>query len=87
MGSQAKMSIRIPSTAKSAGEGDGVLGHSHSCSSKGQCLCSPTTHPGSFRCRLHRSNSLPWSRQSKSTAASADASNTSDLSPKSVESA
>ena len=21
-----------------------------------QCLCSPTTHEGSFRCRLHRSN-------------------------------
>nr|CAB3487556.1 unnamed protein product [Digitaria exilis] len=19
-----------------------------------QCICSPTTHPGSFRCRLHR---------------------------------
>ncbi|KAE8719307.1 Phototropic-responsive NPH3 family protein [Hibiscus syriacus] len=22
------------------------------------CLCSPTTHPGSFRCRLHRAPSL-----------------------------
>ncbi|KAL2342516.1 hypothetical protein Fmac_003801 [Flemingia macrophylla] len=22
---------------------------------KGQCLCSPTTHEGSFRCRFHRS--------------------------------
>ncbi|KAM3700122.1 hypothetical protein ACB098_05G074100 [Castanea mollissima] len=21
------------------------------------CLCSPTTHPGSFRCSLHRSSS------------------------------
>ncbi|KAG0532039.1 hypothetical protein BDA96_04G073500 [Sorghum bicolor] len=21
------------------------------------CLCAPTTHPGSFRCRLHRSSS------------------------------
>ncbi|PSS13613.1 Notch 3 intracellular domain like [Actinidia chinensis var. chinensis] len=21
---------------------------------KSNCLCSPTTHPGSFRCRLHR---------------------------------
>ncbi|KAH7330792.1 hypothetical protein KP509_20G002200 [Ceratopteris richardii] len=21
------------------------------------CLCSPTSHPGSFRCRLHRSSS------------------------------
>ncbi|KAJ4828776.1 hypothetical protein Tsubulata_023753 [Turnera subulata] len=24
-------------------------------SGKMSCLCSPTTHPGSFRCRLHRS--------------------------------
>ncbi|PIA28965.1 hypothetical protein AQUCO_06400023v1 [Aquilegia coerulea] len=23
--------------------------------SKHTCLCAPTTHPGSFRCRLHRS--------------------------------
>ncbi|KAJ7943704.1 serine-rich protein-related [Quillaja saponaria] len=27
-------------------------------SAKSNCLCSPTTHPGSFRCRLHRSPSL-----------------------------
>ncbi|KAL5759940.1 hypothetical protein ACOSP7_018443 [Xanthoceras sorbifolium] len=26
--------------------------------SKSNCLCSPTTHAGSFRCRLHRSPSL-----------------------------
>ncbi|KAK7317669.1 hypothetical protein RJT34_02094 [Clitoria ternatea] len=25
---------------------------------KTNCLCSPTTHAGSFRCRLHRSPSL-----------------------------
>jgi hypothetical protein len=25
---------------------------------KTNCLCSPTTHPGSFRCRLHRTPSL-----------------------------
>ncbi|CAK8561879.1 unnamed protein product [Lathyrus sativus] len=25
---------------------------------KTSCLCSPTTHPGSFRCRLHRTPSL-----------------------------
>ncbi|CAJ2636250.1 unnamed protein product [Trifolium pratense] len=25
---------------------------------KNNCLCSPTTHPGSFRCRLHRIPSL-----------------------------
>ncbi|KAH7435644.1 hypothetical protein KP509_06G073300 [Ceratopteris richardii] len=27
------------------------------CNSK-VCLCAPTTHPGSFRCRLHRSSSF-----------------------------
>ncbi|GMN50511.1 hypothetical protein TIFTF001_019680 [Ficus carica] len=51
-------------------------------SPKGQyCLCSPTSHPGSFRCRFHRSqasmkrsNSMP---ANKSVAS---------LSPKSVES-
>ncbi|KAI9386590.1 hypothetical protein POPTR_010G046700v4 [Populus trichocarpa] len=26
--------------------------------SKSNCLCSPTSHAGSFRCRLHRSPSL-----------------------------
>ncbi|KAL8237602.1 hypothetical protein R6Q59_018683 [Mikania micrantha] len=26
--------------------------------SKPNCLCSPTTHAGSFRCRYHRTNSL-----------------------------
>ncbi|KAM1518206.1 hypothetical protein ACFX13_021595 [Malus domestica] len=25
---------------------------------KNNCLCSPTTHEGSFRCRLHRAPSL-----------------------------
>ncbi|BAT80571.1 hypothetical protein LR48_Vigan07g009800 [Vigna angularis] len=25
-----------------------------SCSEKRDCLCSPTTHAGSFRCRHHR---------------------------------
>ncbi|CAI0463687.1 unnamed protein product [Linum tenue] len=32
---------------------------SSSCSSKNSaaCLCSPTSHAGSFRCRLHRSPS------------------------------
>nr|KYP61610.1 hypothetical protein KK1_016106 [Cajanus cajan] len=28
---------------------------------KGQCLCSPTTHEGSFRCRFHRSSVTPSS--------------------------
>ncbi|KAM1090096.1 hypothetical protein ACFX19_017984 [Malus domestica] len=35
-------------------------------SQKGQCLCSPTTHQGSFRCRFHRSTSSVWMKRSKS---------------------
>merc|ERR1711915_470453 len=27
------------------------------------CLCSPTTHEGSFRCRLHRSSSGYWGKK------------------------
>ncbi|KAG2567240.1 hypothetical protein PVAP13_7NG260200 [Panicum virgatum] len=26
-----------------------------------QCICAPTTHPGSFRCRLHRGVGMPMS--------------------------
>ncbi|KAK3184657.1 hypothetical protein Dsin_031943 [Dipteronia sinensis] len=26
--------------------------------SKTTCICAPTTHPGSFRCHLHRTNNL-----------------------------
>lgn len=29
---------------------------------KSSCLCSPTTHVGSFRCRLHRSPTLRRTR-------------------------
>ncbi|KAF5742963.1 hypothetical protein HS088_TW09G01025 [Tripterygium wilfordii] len=39
---------------------------STSSSPKGQCLCSPTTHQGSFRCRFHRSNSSAWMKRSNS---------------------
>ncbi|KAF8036460.1 hypothetical protein BT93_C2242 [Corymbia citriodora subsp. variegata] len=58
-------------------------------SPKGQCMCSPTTHQGSFRCRLHRpwssalmkrSNSMPTSKNSTSSSVSS-------VSPKSVDSA
>ncbi|CAI0543242.1 unnamed protein product [Linum tenue] len=31
----------------------------------GQCLCSPTTHQGSFRCRFHRAPSSGWSKMMK----------------------
>ncbi|KAE8023536.1 hypothetical protein FH972_009217 [Carpinus fangiana] len=34
---------------------------------KSNCLCSPTTHAGSFRCRLHRSPILQRTRSMDST--------------------
>ncbi|KAI3421762.1 uncharacterized protein J3R85_011973 [Psidium guajava] len=58
-------------------------------SPKGQCLCSPTTHPGSFRCRFHRSGSSAWMKRSNSMPASGNSagSSVSSSSPKSVDSA
>ncbi|KAL5718114.1 Estrogen receptor [Ranunculus cassubicifolius] len=35
-----------------------MLMRQNSNAMKMNCLCSPTTHAGSFRCRLHRSPSL-----------------------------
>ncbi|KAK8483252.1 hypothetical protein V6N12_019163 [Hibiscus sabdariffa] len=51
----------------------------------GQCLCSPTTHRVSFRCKFHRASSSAWiMKRSKSMPTN----NTSmpSFSPKSVES-
>ncbi|CAH8260303.1 unnamed protein product [Arabidopsis lyrata] len=38
------------------GGGGGSVGMSKSSSVRQNCLCAPTTHPGSFRCRYHRRN-------------------------------
>uniref|UniRef100_A0A803LNB7 Uncharacterized protein n=1 Tax=Chenopodium quinoa TaxID=63459 RepID=A0A803LNB7_CHEQI len=35
---------------------------------EGQCVCSPTSHPGSFRCRNHRSD-YKWTSHAKSCEA------------------
>ena len=40
-----------------------------SCSEKRECLCSPTTHVGSFRCRQHRVDTM---RHSNSVGSSRD---------------
>ncbi|KAJ1278230.1 hypothetical protein BS78_04G063300 [Paspalum vaginatum] len=37
------------------------------------CLCAPTTHPGSFRCRLHRSPSAAAASEDAKEAAAAAA--------------
>ncbi|KAG8383236.1 hypothetical protein BUALT_Bualt05G0163400 [Buddleja alternifolia] len=39
---------------------------------KYNCLCSPTTHVGSFRCRLHRAPSLQRSKSIDHSAALQD---------------
>ncbi|KAE8666857.1 hypothetical protein F3Y22_tig00112488pilonHSYRG00017 [Hibiscus syriacus] len=51
----------------------------------GQCLCSPTTHQGSFRCKFHRSNSSSW-KMKRSQSMPASGSSVTSSSPKSVES-
>ncbi|GMJ07441.1 hypothetical protein HRI_004413300 [Hibiscus trionum] len=51
----------------------------------GQCLCSPTTHQGSFRCKFHRSTSSSW-KMKRSKSMPADNSSVTSFSPKSVES-
>lgn len=43
----------VGSGAATAGSNGGGLARQGS-TSKNSCLCSPTTHAGSFRCRLHR---------------------------------
>lgn len=55
------MKVEIPSESTSPG---GSSSHHHQgltrqpSNARGSCLCSPTSHAGSFRCRLHRSPSL-----------------------------
>ncbi|XP_015894501.1 uncharacterized protein LOC107428479 [Ziziphus jujuba] len=52
------MKVEIPSGNDQMGlVGSGGLTRQPSVS-KNNCLCSPTTHAGSFRCRLHRTPSL-----------------------------
>ncbi|KAH7288980.1 hypothetical protein KP509_31G052300 [Ceratopteris richardii] len=45
---------------------------SSKCSGSGKpmCLCAPTTHAGSFRCRLHRSSSFGKSDRHSSNTSS-----------------
>ncbi|KAK8597813.1 hypothetical protein V6N13_095210 [Hibiscus sabdariffa] len=50
-----------------------------------QCLCSPTTHQGSFRCRFHRSTSSSW-KMKRSKSMPANNASVVSFSPKTVES-
>ncbi|GFP97508.1 hypothetical protein PHJA_001894900 [Phtheirospermum japonicum] len=49
-----EMKVEIPE--------NGGLSRQGSVNNKSNCLCSPTTHVGSFRCRLHRGPSLQRTR-------------------------
>ncbi|KAI3811103.1 hypothetical protein L1987_20819 [Smallanthus sonchifolius] len=104
MGSKGHANIRvttIPSPSPRGGKEDGGCGSDDGGSGghgglmvnspKGQlCLCSPTTHPGSFRCKFHRqgSTTVGWFNRSKSMPPTRNNSsnNGSNFSPKSVES-
>lgn len=58
---EEEMKLEIPSMAKctsiAAPLRGGGLSRQGSIA-KNNCLCSPTTHAGSFRCRLHRTPTL-----------------------------
>ncbi|KAL3501129.1 hypothetical protein ACH5RR_035578 [Cinchona calisaya] len=53
---EAKMTLPVEAASAGAATGGGGGGLARQGSvTKNNCLCSPTTHAGSFRCRLHRS--------------------------------
>ncbi|GAU39261.1 hypothetical protein TSUD_72000 [Trifolium subterraneum] len=75
MASQSQTQTQIKLTVSTSPKSDcGTNGDSAaSLFPKGQqCLCSPTTHEGSFRCRFHRSRTFssstppPWMKRTKS---------------------
>lgn len=75
--SEAQVKLTVSTSPKS----DGGNGDVAASCPKGQCLCSPTTHEGSFRCRFHRSgassSSAPptWMKRTKSMSAAGAANN------------
>ncbi|KAJ4953540.1 hypothetical protein NE237_030372 [Protea cynaroides] len=83
--------INMGTSPKGAGKGEssasgGSGTGSGSNSQRAMCLCSPTTHNGSFRCRFHRSSlSSSWMRRSNSMPSKAS-SHSPSVPPKTVES-
>lgn len=51
-----QMKIEIPQETETVSPTSGHIRRQNSA--KSNCLCSPTTHAGSFRCRLHRGPSV-----------------------------
>lgn len=70
-----EMKIEVPSGSETGMElqgnahGHGGLTRQNSMN-KTNCLCSPTTHAGSFRCRLHRTTSLQRTKSIESASLS-----------------
>ncbi|KAF5940066.1 hypothetical protein HYC85_021233 [Camellia sinensis] len=52
--------------------GGGGLSRQGSIAKNCCCLCSPTTHAGSFRCRLHRTPTLQRTKSMDSSASLKD---------------
>lgn len=70
------MKVEIPSepdiimSGSGSGSGSGLT--RQQSVTKNNCLCSPTTHAGSFRCRLHRSPGLQRTKSMETNAALKD---------------
>ncbi|GFY98341.1 hypothetical protein Acr_12g0008820 [Actinidia rufa] len=68
MASNGSITVTTTSPKGTGGKGSDAIS---SPKGGGQCLCSPTTHQGSFRCTFHRSSSTAtaWFKRSKSMPA------------------
>ncbi|KAE8698951.1 Phototropic-responsive NPH3 family protein [Hibiscus syriacus] len=53
--SKSDLKVEVPSETETV---EAHAAPSQPSVTRTSCLCSPTTHPGSFRCRLHRAPSL-----------------------------
>lgn len=51
---------RLASAAVVGGAAEGGGGGTVGSGSVKQCVCSPTRHPGSFRCRQHHASGYVW---------------------------
>ncbi|CAN0900146.1 hypothetical protein LINGRAHAP2_LOCUS20675 [Linum grandiflorum] len=100
MGSNGSLTISTAASPKGGSDCGGGHRSGTVAGGGGQCLCSPTTHKGSFRCRFHgasssalskkimnRSYSMPTANNSSSVIApDSTSSSLACISPKSVES-
>ncbi|KAJ4711015.1 serine-rich protein-related [Melia azedarach] len=64
------MKVEIPRETEMTSPTIAGLSRQPSAAAKNNCLCSPTTHAGSFRCRLHRAPTLQRTKSIDSTSAS-----------------